>query len=131
MPISSSLTPCAVTTCWEPPTPTDSPAGTSTRAHSCGLATEHCWLPRTKSFTSRVNGVRGECSPADRNRAAMTGHANEVIADDSAGTLLAIESIKQLKGPLRDRRRVGTDGSSRAGYLPESTLALGLWHVDV
>jgi len=27
----------------------------------------------------------------------MTEHANEVIADDNAGTLLAIESIKQLK----------------------------------
>jgi hypothetical protein len=34
--------------------------------------------------------------PADRNRAAMTEHANEVIADDKAGTLLAIESA-QLK----------------------------------
>src|SRR5262249_44403503 len=116
---------------WEPPTPTDSPAGTSTRAHSCGLATEHCWRPRTKSCTSRANGVRGECSPADRNRAAMKEHANEVIADDSAATLLAIESIKQLKGPLRDRRRVSTDGPSRDGYLPEATLAPSLWHVDV
>ena len=38
-----------------------------------------------------------EDAPADRNRAAMTEHANEVIADDNAGTLLAIESIKQLK----------------------------------
>ena len=27
----------------------------------------------------------------------MAEHANEVIADDNAGTLLAIESIKQLK----------------------------------
>ena len=27
----------------------------------------------------------------------MTEHANEVIADDNAGTLLAIESTKQLK----------------------------------
>ena len=33
-----------------------------------------------------------EEAPADRNRAAMTEHANEVIADDNAGTLLAIES---------------------------------------
>jgi hypothetical protein len=38
-----------------------------------------------------------EDAPADRNRAAMAEHANEVIADDNAGTLLAIESIKQLK----------------------------------
>jgi hypothetical protein len=30
-----------------------------------------------------------EDAPADRNRAAMTEHANEVIADDNAGTLLA------------------------------------------
>jgi hypothetical protein len=36
-------------------------------------------------------------APAYRNRAAMTEHANEVIADDNAGTLLAIESTKQLK----------------------------------
>ena len=38
-----------------------------------------------------------EDAPADRNRPAMTEHANEVIADDNAGTRRAIESIKQLK----------------------------------
>jgi hypothetical protein len=36
----------------------------------------------------------------------MTEHPNEVIADDNAGTLRAIESTRQLKAPLRNRRRV-------------------------
>src|ERR1700751_1462223 len=44
---------------------------------------------------SRLAGP--EDAPADRNRAAMTEHANDLIADDNAGTLLAIESTKQLK----------------------------------
>jgi SnoaL-like domain len=36
-------------------------------------------------------------APIDQNRAAMTERANEVIADDTATTLLAIECVKQLK----------------------------------
>ena len=45
--------------------------------------------------TSRL--ACSEEAPADRNRAAVTQHAIEVIADDNAGTLRAIESTKQLK----------------------------------
>jgi SnoaL-like domain len=36
-------------------------------------------------------------TPIDENRAAMTEPAQDLIADDNATTLLAIEAIKQLK----------------------------------
>ena len=49
------------------------------------------------SFRVKCHASRPEDAPADRNRAAMAEHANEVVADDNAGTLLAIESTKQLK----------------------------------
>jgi len=41
--------------------------------------------------------VDPEDSPVDQNGPAMTEHANDVIADDNAGTRQAIESIKQHK----------------------------------
>jgi hypothetical protein len=33
--------------------------------------------------------------------------------------------------PIRNRRRVATNGSALDEHLPEATLALSLWHVDV
>jgi hypothetical protein len=61
----------------------------------------------------------------------MTEHANEVIADDNAGTLLAIESTKQLKAQYVTAAEWEQMGQRGMEYLPEATLALGLWHADV
>src|SRR5271156_626863 len=100
MPINSSLTPSAMTTFWAPHTPIGSPAATSIRAHSCGLATAPCWPPHIKSSTSRAELAEcpgGYSSPVKCQAWAMTERASDVIADDDATALLAIESIKQLK----------------------------------
>jgi len=60
----------------------------------------------------------------------MTEHPNEVIADDNVGTLRAIESTRQLKAPLRNRRRVGSTGWTPSGsrLLP---LAFGMLDVPL
>ena len=65
-----------------------------------------------------------EDAPADRNRAAMTEHANEVIADDNAGTLLAIESIKQLKARYVTAAEWAQMGQHGMGTLPKRLLPL-------
>jgi len=54
----------------------------------------------------------------------MTEHANEVIADDNAGTLLAIESTKQLKAQYVTAAEWEQMGQRGMEYLPEATLVL-------
>src|ERR1700685_2719541 len=108
MPISSNLRPSTVTTSWPPPMPIGFLTDTSIRAHKCGAATAYCSPLPTKSSTSkaewprwsraRERNVRLGClddAQTEQNRGAMTESAGEVIADDDAATLLAIESIKQ------------------------------------
>src|ERR1700733_10446802 len=93
MPINRNSTPSAVTTSWPRPTPTGSPAATSTSTRSCGPERVRCWRLPTRSSISRA-----DFDPSVKNRAAMTERTPaENDASTDAATLLAIESIKQLK----------------------------------
>jgi len=61
----------------------------------------------------------------------MTEHANEVIADDNAGTLLAIESIKQLKARYVAAAEWEQMGQHGMNAFQKRLLPLGFGLFDV